>query len=57
MIESALIFLGKIVFLFLFSAAILLTIVIIVGVAVCAVGGCACELCRAVARRFARSRG
>ena len=57
MIESALIFLGKILFLFLFSAAILLTMAIIVGIAVCAVGGCACELCRAVSGRFARTRG
>ncbi len=57
MIESVLIFLGKILFLFLFSSAILLSAGIFLAVVVCAVGGCTCEVCRAIARRFARSGG
>ena len=55
MVESALIFLAKILFLFVFSSAILLTLVLVVGVVVCAIGGCTCEACRAITRRFARS--
>ena len=57
MIESVLIFLGKILFLFLFSSAILLSAALIVGVVVCAVVGCTCELCRTIAWRFGRSGG
>ena len=57
MIESVLIFLGKILFLFLFSSAILLSAGIFLAVVVCAVGGCTCELCRTIAWRFGRSGG
>ena len=57
MIESVLIFLGKILFLFVFSSAILLSAGIILAVVVCAVGGCTCEVCRVIARRFGRSGG
>ena len=55
MVESALVFLAKILFLLLFSSVILGSLLLFGAIVVCAIGGCTCEACRAITRRFARS--
>ena len=56
MVESVLVFLAKVLFLFIFSSAMLLAAVLFGAIIVCAIGGCASELCRIIGSGLARHR-
>jgi len=56
MVESVLVFVAKILFLFLLSSSILLAILLFGAIIACAIGGCTCELCRIIRSKFAHGR-